>query len=47
MASLIAVWKNVDDRIDDDLADRLNHRFTAVILIVFAVLVSTSQYVGK
>ena len=33
-------------RNDDDLVDRLHHRFTVTFLVVFTVLISTTQYVG-
>ena len=33
-------------RNDDDFADRLSHRFSTGLLIVFAIVVSTKQYVG-
>lgn len=33
-------------RNDDDFADRLSHRFSTAILIIFAIVVSTKQYVG-
>ena len=31
---------------DDDTADKMSHRYTVILLIVFAVVVSTKQYVG-
>ena len=31
-------------RNDDDLADRLNYRYTVAILIAFAVIVSNRQF---
>ena len=37
---------NMASRNDDDFSDRLNHRFTTCILVAFAIIVSTSQYVG-
>ena len=33
-------------RSDDDFADRLNHRYSAILLIIFAVVTTTNQYVG-
>jgi len=33
-------------RHDDDLVDRLHHRYTVSFLVIFAVVVSTTQYVG-
>ena len=33
-------------RNDDDFSDRLNHRYTVALMVIFAVVVSTKQYVG-
>ena len=32
---------------DDDFADRLNSRYTVVVLLVFALVVTGAAYVGK
>ena len=31
---------------DDDLIDRLNHRFTVIILVTFTAFVSAKQFIG-
>ena len=33
-------------KVDTDLVDRISHSYTVLILIVFAIVVSTKQYVG-
>ncbi len=33
-------------REDDDLTDKLNHSYTVMLIVIFAVVVSTKQYVG-
>lgn len=33
-------------RNDDDFSDRLNHRYTVCLMVIFSIVVSTSQYVG-
>lgn len=36
-----------DGSYDDDFYDRISRRYSVVLLIIFAVLVSTKQYVGE
>ncbi|CAH1772865.1 unnamed protein product [Owenia fusiformis] len=36
----------LDAKLHDDAVDRINHRYTVAVLAVFALLVSTSSYVG-
>ena len=45
----IDVFKRVAGRgvEDDDFADRLTHRHTVTILIIFCILVGSSQFVGS
>ena len=45
----IDVFKRVghDQTQDDDFADRLSHRYTVMVLIVFCILVGSSQFVGN
>ena len=38
---------SIKSRFDDDFGDRLNHKYTSVLLVIFAVVVSTKQYVGE
>jgi innexin len=37
----------VNLRNDDDIVDRLNHRYTVLFLVIFTAVVSTTQYVGE
>lgn len=39
-------FKKLTGSTDDDWADRMNHLWTVLLLAVFAILVSTGQYVG-
>lgn len=46
----IDVFKRVTSSMkvqDDDFADRLNHRYTVSLLILFCILVGSSQFVGN
>ena len=47
LISTVAKVAKVNIRNDDDLVDRLNHRFTTIFLVIFTVVVSTTQYVGN
>ncbi|ELT91918.1 hypothetical protein CAPTEDRAFT_165053 [Capitella teleta] len=48
MESLVALavsnWKT---KLDDDFADRLSHRYTCILLITFATIVTGKQYAGE
>ena len=37
----------LDECSDDDIIDRLSHRYTVFALVVFSIVVSTKQYVGE
>ncbi|KAL4217041.1 hypothetical protein ACF0H5_023497 [Mactra antiquata] len=39
-------WKSLTGSTDDDWIDRANHLWTVVLLMLFAVIVSSGQYVG-
>jgi len=44
----VDVFKRVKERInDDDFADRLSHRYTVALLILFMILNGSSSYVGS
>jgi len=44
--SVIGTVASANTRNDDDLVDRLNHRYTVMFLFIFTAVVSTTQYVG-
>jgi len=40
-------WVRTSEERDDDFVDRLHHQATAMILIIFAIVVSSKQFVGE
>lgn len=46
LISAVGGIAKVNVRNDDDIIDRLHHRYTVVFLVIFTVVVSTTQYVG-
>lgn len=47
MLTTVAKLAGSSSRNDDDLVDRLHNRYTVLFLVIFAVVVSTNQYVGS
>ncbi|XP_029657666.1 innexin unc-9-like [Octopus sinensis] len=47
MDLLNVIRSSAGNRKDDDATDRLNHIYTSMLLILFAVVVTTKQYVGE
>ena len=46
MLTTVAKLAGSSSRNDDDSVDRLHNRYTVLFLVIFAVVVSTNQYVG-
>ena len=48
MQKIVSVFTKVSKvKKDDDFADRLSHRVTVIILVVFTIVISAALYVGK
>jgi len=47
LTAVSKVYKVNKARCDDDIADRLNHQYTVIFLVVFTAVVSARQYVGS
>lgn len=45
--NLLKGLPNTRDRRDDDFGDRLNYRYSVSLFAVFAVIVTSKQYVGS
>ena len=45
--SLVSALPKGKERQDDDFTDRLSNRYTVLVLVVFTVVVSMHQYIGK
>ena len=46
LINVVSHVTHINLRNDDDLVDRLHHRFTVTFLVIFTVWISTTQYVG-
>ena len=50
MYTFVEVFQAVGSRklsYDDDVVDRLSHRYTVYIIVCFALVITTYQYVGE
>ena len=47
IVSIVSAAPQTRSKNDDDFADRLNSRYTVVVLIVFAIIVTGAAYVGE
>jgi len=43
----LASFSKLTSSADDDWVDRLNHLYTVILLVIFAVFISTGQYAGN
>lgn len=46
-AKKLSAGKHHSARNDDVFIDRLNHRYTVTMIIIFAAIVTTQQYFGS
>ena len=47
IVSIVSLAPQTRSKNDDDFSDRISSRYTVVILVVFAIVVSMNQYVGN
>lgn len=46
MIALLGGLPQSNERNDDDISDRMNHRFTVSMLLIMSLVITTKQYVG-
>ncbi len=46
-ARALGVSKRTSEHNDDSFVDRLNHKYTVVIIVLFTLVISASQYCGN
>jgi hypothetical protein len=46
-AQALGISKRGDVHNDDSFVDRLNHKYTVVIIVIFTIVISASQYCGN
>jgi hypothetical protein len=46
-ARALGISKRTNEHNDDSFVDRLNHKYTVVIIVLFTIVISASQYCGN
>jgi hypothetical protein len=47
LTAVSKVYKANKARSDDDIADRLNHQYTVMFLVVFTAIITATQFIGS